>query len=407
MHSSTKLFARIAFVFCALIISGCSAVNPSFMSMTQQYSVEAEKYSNNQILLNLLRASKGMPMSFMDTPNIIGSGSVQTSPAVFRNLANFGGVTTGINESLAFNLNKMFGFTQASLDNADFQKTFVTVLPLETVNFFQDRGVSNELLLSLVIDRADVRQPDGTEFTLINDPGHHTFAEFQNGLRLYVSAGFRTEINMSLVPVGPPLTRSELTGNSGIAGLVPLLPAGAVFQPAGEINGVPVFQSFINVPTARFCFEKITGKYQEIKEVFGKQMRCASIFGETEAQDGSQNEDNQAQPGKSTLAITLRSPRDVFVYLGKLIDLQRKDPTKIVKIVDPMDPEKLVPLLQVRMGTVSESEEVATAEYAGETYSISRRDPGFSSAAFNLATQFFRVSKTAAAIPKSPAILVR
>jgi hypothetical protein len=151
----------------------------------------------------------------------------------------------------------------------------------------------------------------------------------------------------------------------------------------------------------------MSGKFREIKEVFGKQMRCGSIFGASETQDASQNEGDQEPTGKSTLAITLRSPRDVFVYLGKLIALQRKDPTKIVKIADPTDPEKLVPLLQIRMGTVSESDEVATTEYAGETYSISRGDPGFSSAAFNLATQFFRTSKTSNAIPKSPAILVR
>jgi len=402
-----KLFQRITLILCILIVSGCSAINPSFMSMTQQYAVEAEKYNNNQVLLNLVRASKGMPLSFMDIPNIIGSGSVQTSPALIRNLANFGGATTGINESLVFNLNRMFGFTQGSLDNADFQRTFVTILPLETVNFFQDRGVSNELLLSLVIDRADVRLADGTEFTLINDPNHPTFAEFQTGLRLYVSAGFRTEISMSLAPVGPPLTRGELTGQGGIANLVPLLPSGAVFQPAGEINGVAAFQTFISVPTARFCFQNMSGKFREIKEVFGKQMRCGSIFGPSETQDASQNEGDQEPTGKSTLAITLRSPRDVFVYLGKLIALQRKDPTKIVKIADPTDPEKLVPLLQIRMGTVSESDEVATTEYAGETYSISRGDPGFSSAAFNLATQFFRTSKTSNAIPKSPAILVR
>jgi hypothetical protein len=151
----------------------------------------------------------------------------------------------------------------------------------------------------------------------------------------------------------------------------------------------------------------MSGKFREIKEVFGKQMKCASIFGPPEAQDAGLSEVEPEPAGKSTLAITLRSPRDVFVYLGKLIALQRKDPTKIVKIADPADPEKLVPLLQIRMGTVSEPDEVATADYAGETYSISRGDPGFSSAAFNLATQFFRTSKTANAIPKSPAILVR
>jgi hypothetical protein len=79
-----NLFPRIALIFCALIISGCSAINPSFMSMTQQYAIEAEKYNNNQVLLNLVRASKGMPLSFMDIPNIIGSGSVQTSPGSGR-----------------------------------------------------------------------------------------------------------------------------------------------------------------------------------------------------------------------------------------------------------------------------------------------------------------------------------
>jgi hypothetical protein len=73
------------YLFCAsaLAMTGCtSPVTPDFMEMSTKYSNLLETYQINMMLTNIMRASFQEPLSFLDMPNINGSGSVTNSPSV-------------------------------------------------------------------------------------------------------------------------------------------------------------------------------------------------------------------------------------------------------------------------------------------------------------------------------------
>ena len=58
-------------------VGGCTAINSnSFSDMSSAYRKVIEEYSNSNILLNIVRSSQNMPLSFADIPSVIGTGSV-------------------------------------------------------------------------------------------------------------------------------------------------------------------------------------------------------------------------------------------------------------------------------------------------------------------------------------------
>ena len=56
-------------------LTGCTGINSSsFSDMSTAYRQIVENYSNENILLNIVRSSKNMPLSFLDIPSVIGTG---------------------------------------------------------------------------------------------------------------------------------------------------------------------------------------------------------------------------------------------------------------------------------------------------------------------------------------------
>lgn len=58
---------------------GCGTGSISFREMSSAYREVVEGYSNDNILLNIVRSSKTMPLSFLDIPSVMGTGAVSGS----------------------------------------------------------------------------------------------------------------------------------------------------------------------------------------------------------------------------------------------------------------------------------------------------------------------------------------
>jgi len=97
-------------------LSGCTGINSSsFGDMSTAYRQVVENYSNENILLNVVRSSKNMPLSFLDIPSVIGTGNVMANAGM--NTTQSAGtqvsppsITSG---SLGLSVNNGFTFTQA------------------------------------------------------------------------------------------------------------------------------------------------------------------------------------------------------------------------------------------------------------------------------------------------------
>lgn len=78
---SSRYYLYVTIILLLLVLSGCGSLNKSsFRSMSTAYRELVEEYTNDSLLINVVRSSQDMPLSFLDIPSVTGSGSV--SPGV-------------------------------------------------------------------------------------------------------------------------------------------------------------------------------------------------------------------------------------------------------------------------------------------------------------------------------------
>ena len=67
----------------ALILSGCNSINSaSFREMSSAYREVAAAYANDNVLLNIVRASKRLPVTFLEIPSVMGTGSTNAGASL-------------------------------------------------------------------------------------------------------------------------------------------------------------------------------------------------------------------------------------------------------------------------------------------------------------------------------------
>jgi hypothetical protein len=80
---------KLFFLFCLVpvaMLQGCSVPGPNFTDMSQSYQSWLESYNGNSLLLNVVRASKHRPVSFLAIPSITGSGSLTEAGTIGANV---------------------------------------------------------------------------------------------------------------------------------------------------------------------------------------------------------------------------------------------------------------------------------------------------------------------------------
>ena len=115
------------------LLAGCGGLtnSTSFREMSSAYRDVLEQYSNDNILLNIVRSAQSMPVSFLDMPSVMGSGAVsnqlQVGPSIYgvapgSSLAGFftPAAGSGVSAGVTLGVNNSFNFTQSSLDNSNF-----------------------------------------------------------------------------------------------------------------------------------------------------------------------------------------------------------------------------------------------------------------------------------------------
>jgi hypothetical protein len=188
------------------LMSGCTAINSvSFHNMSTSYRDLVEQHNNDNILVNIVRSSKTLPMSFMDISSVYGNGSVSPNMSMGGtyypvNTQSFGGSFISqpgayTNTSIGINVSNGFTFTQNSLDNMQFMRAFLNPLGKEFLEF---RGttefIPKELYLTLLMGGIELNSEDGAKsIKLINNPLDPNFERFQGFLEMLIDAQLQLE----------------------------------------------------------------------------------------------------------------------------------------------------------------------------------------------------------------------
>jgi len=406
------------------VLSGCAGLtnSTSFREMSSAYRDVLEQYSNDNVLLNIVRASKSMPVSFLDMPSVTGSGSVnnqlQVGPSIYgvapgSSLAGFftPAAGSGVSAGVSLAVNNGFNFTQSSLDNSSFMVSFLSDLkPAALASLSNSQAATRDVLFSLAIESIEGQDPQGkTLIKLFNDPYSPKFVEFQRTLFNLVRAGITVEQTQSMMPVSAPMDGDTVNRNlQGIAAATSI--PGTALVPVKLAGGRDGFQVMrMMPPDARICLQQQAAD-QQLSFRVAQSAYCKSSKVVGSAIDKSKPE--------VTLIIKLRSVRNVFEFLGALVNIQNGPDGRMITVVDsekiPANSTieeilaKSKPLFIVKKGTVA-NDSLMSIVYQGTSYSVPRDDKNetYTNQVLVMLSQMLTLTKVPGSIPLSPAVLIR
>jgi hypothetical protein len=420
-------FKTLLAVSAALIVSGCTSINStSLRNMSAAYRDVLEGYANDNVLLNIVRASKRMPVSFLEIPSLLGTGSVQAGIGVTPSITSFDpssfagyfSATTGSNVNItpSLTVNNNYTFTQSSMDNAAFMSSFLTNVKVETVASLSNNVVApKEILYSLIIDSIEVRNTKNEIVDLVeNNPNLANYKErFQRALHTLIDAGLSTQVVVKKMVLSPPMDAETVNRQFGVL-------ASAYNQPGFMLDVIKkpgakdMYQAVRMAPDMQFCFNKQQSAAL-LGHIFSDSAYCANVG---ISPGGKANPANFSagvkDDNKVSLLIHLRSTRTVFDYLGTLVDLQNQNPPRITSISTAVNPAMIgaaktstpeYPIFVVAKNSGAKS--ISSVTYEGDTYSVLADSESWTRDVLVTLSQLLTLNKVPGSIPASPSVLVK
>jgi len=432
-YNSMKRIFFIAFL--SLVLTGCGLTGTtSFQAMSSSYREVLEGYANDNILINVIRASEQLPMTFLDMPSVVGTGSIGASVGITANVMSANPASiSGFFSSTAANagsyyapniglaVNNSFNFTQSSLDNEAFMRSFLTDLKPQDINMLTNNNAGpKSILYSLVIENVQIRDSYGNVIQhWDNDPMSPQYPEFQRILYRLIDSGLKTEVVPQREVLSGPIDLDFVSQN-----LDKVIP----FYTMPDVRLVPItvekksrLYEFVRfTPVTRMCLIKNKNE-AVLQKQFTDSAFCNPHYKNANIPHNLMGD--LSQPGvthddKHTLAIKLRSPRNIYSFLGSIVSLQLQPNPKIIKVknsdlfannpssvIDLNDDASSLPLFEVLKNNYSVRPIVAV-NYRGNTYSIPSDRASRSREVLVLLSEILTLSKVPGSIPASPSVLI-
>lgn len=411
-----RRFLLLSFLF----LSGCSTIDPNFTDMSSAYQRVIEKYNSDNILLNIVRASKGRPTSFLDIPTIQGTGTITTGSSVSSTLGSLGAsafglfsVTSGSSGTLSVSptLMRSFSFTQSSLDNATFLNGFLAPIPAATLNYFSAVQAPREILFMLSIESITIFSPNGAVTEYRNEPTDPRYPEFMTVFQSLIDAGLSTQTLTRNTPVGAPL--NEMAAAQFMPTFLNLkdkdnLYVEEIKDPKAKPGASKTYQVFQKVTVSQICIQR-NERSADIEKRFGPSYFCLN------SDEARRYRDNEliGTPGGSNkqysrVSIQIRSNRGIYDFLGTIINEQDPNKPYLIKAKSLRDGQyHVMPLFVVEKNSSNKNSTLSKIDYEGDVYSIPANNNGYTSMVMNILTQLLTLNKVSGTIPPSPAVLIR
>lgn len=415
------IFKRVQLFAVSLLtasLCGCgTALTPDFGEMSASYANSLEQYQINMLFRNILRAAENRPVSFLDMPSINGSGTITASPylsglftgGIIPYNASYlpiqGGLST-LTPGVALSTGNTFNFTQSSLDNAVFWKGFLNELPVETVKYFEHNHIPKEVLLSLSIDEIVITNIDGVTNTYINNPLRPDHAEFQKHMYRLIALGLGAYKISSSQKIGPPISTNQLVKRFGDKGLETVKALQIELDHVGS-SGADLFQPVQVSSGYKICVKE--NKFENyVKQEYGEDIFCKKTLGQRSMSEAPQKK-NQPQ-----LMIKIRSPNNIFEYLGQVVKAQLK-PIPYLVILPPSENTFNPPnnesnqyaLFVVSKDAPKNKPFSSVQALDGNQYTIPNENNGYSAVTVKILAQIMTLQKIPGSIPPSPAVLIK
>jgi len=387
-----------------LCLAACSAPSPNFGEMSEKYASTLVQYQMNMQLANIVRASTQRPMSFLDIPNITGVGTITTTVGASGSFyTNARSATSSLfTPSASIAAANQFNFSQSSLDNSVFWKSFLEEIPPSYMKYFIHNHIPRELMLSLVVDSIVITDPDGTRHFYFNNPLLPGYPEFQRRLYKLIDANLSVKEVPEEIEEGGPYSKEHMVKTYGANFKQILSNQNKGVRPI--LIGNQTMYSIVGFSKVfKLCIDN--DHYENfVKEEFGPKLYCQAPPG-------------QASLSKKDLKVNIRSTRNIYDFLGQVVAAQLSEHPYMVTLPPTAYTNNLkagqsnqYALLVVdknRVYSPNEPKPFASIESEDDAfYSIPSQNNGYSPIVINLLSQFLTLSKSPGAIPASPAVLI-
>ena len=398
-------------LLCLVFLSACTTpITPDFSGMSSKYALILEQYQINGLLLNIVREGNNRPLSFLDIPNITGTGSVSISPSLGASFFGIGNTLANATPSLYLGgttvlpmatFGNSFNFSQSSLDNATFTKGFLSNIPLEVMQYFSRHHIPKELMFTLLVDSFEYRVGDAPPTVYTNDAVSPDYPKFQEQMYKLLNYGLVAVSYSSEIKDGEEITGVQLKKQYGDQYEDVLRNRGVEIKSVSNKHGS--YQLFKRNNFYRLCMKE--GKYTEqARAEFSSETFCKVKVAKS----------NGINAGKINLQVNLRSTFDIFMFLGQLVRIQNASPPLMIKVppigevVDAKaDGNNEFAVLVVNKNKDAERNFAKVESLNGDSYSIPDTGAGYSSLVINLVSQLLTLNKVPGSIPNSPAVLIQ
>lgn len=211
MGGRRRLSAFLAGGALAFGLGGCTVVD-EFSGRAVQYNLEAEQAQDQDLLLNIVRASERRPLEFTGVQSVSGTASASGSGTL---TFPFGHRPRPSPNSLALTEGVSGGptFAVAVLDTQDFFEGILAPIPLQSVDFYLKEGYPPPLVFDLFVGTVILSQTAGNATHRVeirnavdSDP---SALRFQLVASYLLNLGLATEPQAQSTSYGPLLTGAE------------------------------------------------------------------------------------------------------------------------------------------------------------------------------------------------------
>jgi hypothetical protein len=300
-------------------------------------------------------------------------------------------------------------------------QSFLKEIPLDVLGFRgTERLLPRAVSYTLLIESIELRSNNALVHRFNNDPLDPKYEQFQELLYLLIEAGLTVESIHSKTPIGPPIEKTQLSKSLDVWGSATIenLAKGSISLDKVNISGKEYYQLNRSSQSARICVNKFRSQ-ELIGSLLSQSAYCQdSPRHERSSQNyaGIIKTFTQRFPKAKDmeLVIGIRSPGNVFDFLGAVLNAQYKEGSQTVMI----KPSQSVydsynarytephPLFKVYKNVVP-TNPAASVVYKGVTYSIADDDGSYTKDVMEFMSTLVTIAKIPGSVPQSPAVVVR
>ena len=233
-----------AVAFACLALTGCAIVD-KYSDRAVEYNLQAEKTQQQNLLLNIIRASLRRPMQFTGLQSITGTASASGSvtggytnahqtPYVSLFPLSAGTTPTGSTTTISRVVTgtgsgtaSMSGgptFVVPVLDTQEFYQGILNPVSHQIIDYYVQQGFPPQVLFALFVSSVEIIETEGAgcdRFTFRNDVRNDLrFGQFEALADYLMSSGFTTERVTDTAQYGPTIAAARARNASDTASML-------------------------------------------------------------------------------------------------------------------------------------------------------------------------------------------